>query len=308
MNLRCRKVEVAHVPREFDQAIRNCSVNLVGSRILVYGGTIGAKRVNTLFIFDINSRRWEHIRPEGDNVFPIRSLHTSVLVDDKLLIYGGIGRFGYTGHLWSLDVISFNCEQVDWRGVAPSFTGGHASEYFHTLRSMLIYSGMTRGDESRLFAYNVDSKVLRRVETKGAQPSRRERQGSAVFRQKWFLAGGELLPSKTMCSDLFILDTSLPVPSWAHILLHPTFTTIAPMVLFQRKLLLFINGYEGYPFCYDPLSNKAVRLEDEFAIENARPGGVSDPIMVANNGHVYVFGGYSSSARNMVTLEAIEKA
>ena len=85
------------------------TANLYKGQIVYFGGEKSYNRIykwrmctNDTRIYDIKTKEWRYVRP-----FPITSRrnHAAVIIDNNLLVYGGIDSLGqYNNDLWSLNL------------------------------------------------------------------------------------------------------------------------------------------------------------------------------------------------------------
>lgn len=306
MHLTWSPVKTNREPREVPTLARQItysSGNLVGSRFVMYGGTVFPHRVNTLYYFDLQKREWSRVLLSNGEHIPVRTMHTSVLVEDKLLIFGGLDTQDYRDDLFCFDMILHSWDRVESRGTLPPPTGGHSSEYFQRRGSMLVFAGMHADKGGKIYEYFLHRKVWARVETKGEPPSPRFKQGSVVVGNRWFLCGGELLPRRNESPELFMLDTALPRPVWSRVNAGNEVPTKAPVALFQGKIILFHNGRSSNPWCYDIESDEMIQLEGEYAVEGNSIPARTAFLMIPNSRSIFVFGGENDHASNIYTLE-----
>jgi len=103
-----------------------------GTRIYIYGGqSIPLPPANTtetdgflelesqcdLFCFDTESLTWTEIKYESDIVPPCRNSHTSVIVDEHMIIYGGANSIdGPLEDLWEFNISTKAWKKIDCIG------------------------------------------------------------------------------------------------------------------------------------------------------------------------------------------------
>ncbi|KAL6974809.1 hypothetical protein U1Q18_048406 [Sarracenia purpurea var. burkii] len=110
-------------PRDSHSAV------LVGSQMIVFGGTNGSKKVNDLHILDLGSREWTRPNCKGTRPSP-RESHTATLVgDDKLVIFGGSGEgdTNYLNDLHFLDLKTMRWTSPEIKGNFPVPRDSHSA-------------------------------------------------------------------------------------------------------------------------------------------------------------------------------------
>lgn len=319
MDLQWRKVEVTGPFDELNRPYGFSTANLVGHRIYMYGGTTTMRRCKAVFVYDILARRWEEMKPEVGESFFVRTMHSSVLVGEKLLVFGGLDQSGYRSELLELDLVMRTCNVVMCRGLKMKYCAGHSSCYLPKKDCLLVYTGRFGKKNESLFSFHVSSRVWRQVEAKGEEPTRRWKQGSALVDGHWFLYGGDPVDAMTQASNtLYVLDTDPKVPCWSKV---PTFAywpqTVGPIAVINGQLILYkSDDAESKWLCaYDPKAcffsgfrqagdmstgRKSNVIRGSFP--NARVAGM----MVCNEKQIFVFGGHRDILRNMYVLENTE--
>lgn len=103
------------------------SMNLVGSKCVVFGGSDGTECFSDVHILDLQKMSWSEVKPEaGTPAYP-RLSHTATCVGSYLFIIGG-----HDGVNFSSDVLLFNLVTLSWEtrnsyGKPPSARGYHAT-------------------------------------------------------------------------------------------------------------------------------------------------------------------------------------
>ncbi|ORY92943.1 hypothetical protein BCR35DRAFT_349243, partial [Leucosporidium creatinivorum] len=124
------------------------SMNLVGSKAVVFGGSDGTECFSDVFVLDLETLLWTEVKPDltpdlyglgtGIESFP-RLSHTCTTVGSYLFIVGG-----HDGVSFSSDILLFNLVTLQWEprptsGLPPSPRGYHAT-ILHDSR-ILIFGG-----------------------------------------------------------------------------------------------------------------------------------------------------------------------
>lgn len=103
------------------------TMNLVGSKCVIFGGSDGTECFSDVWILDLVRMRWSEVKPEvGSTAYP-RLSHTSTCVGSYLFVIGG-----HDGVNFSSDILLFNLVTLAWEtrnsyGAAPSARGYHAT-------------------------------------------------------------------------------------------------------------------------------------------------------------------------------------
>lgn len=292
------------------------TANLVGHMIFVYGGHGNRSARTCLFVYNTQSRHWDYVDPAPGEKFVARSNHTSVLVEDKLLIYGG--TLYSMLDLLEVDLVLRTCNVVECRGNPPASADGHSCCYLPKQSNLLVYSSRSDSPGKAVFRCHLPSKEWRNVKTKGQPPSPRCRQGSVLLHGYWFLYGGETTGTfQRFLNDLFILDTRQETPAWSspgEPGLQPT--SSGPITHFRGRLLvykffdplakvsLWTYDYKtsiGYPYYRE--RRESNRQSRNTVIGNFPPGRLG-AMMVSNNEQVFVLGGKWVTLDDMHVLEA----
>lgn len=321
MDLTWDKLEVTGALTDLFQCYGFSTANLVGARIYVYGGTVGSARQNSLFVYDVATRRWSSLEPGFEEIFPYRSMHTSVLVGDQLMVFGGFNRGNKTDILLSFDLVLYKWEVVEYRGPKPPATVGHSSCYVPRRNSIIVFSRTNESPLGSLFEYRLDLKEWRQLETSGEEPVGRWKHASALYGQYWFIYGGTSPGASSFPPhDLFILDTKPAVPCWSKVKVHPDIprTLEGPMVFFRGKLLLYFPEESSgrLLWVFDPRSrtcNKLLAPEDSgasssgYTVRGEFPKPRFANMMVSTREQVFLFGGHEDSLENMHVLKPSTK-
>ena len=237
-----------------------CSINLVGGKLIVYGGSNDPIRnnmgrwtpywTNTMYEFDLDSREWTRVYASADDIpLPCRYRHTSCLVDDLLFIFGGIERRRKTNKLFVFDIPLRVWNYVETSGIEAPAVEGHSMAYFPDNDALLLFGGVQNQAvlSNRLLKLSIDAKDWSVVETKGAPPLARSGCGSTKCKLLWYLFGGTGPYGQTL-NDMHLLDYSPGgSPVWSQVrvasAVQPGLNPL--MVRFEGKLVLFGRDYRN---------------------------------------------------------------
>ncbi|KAI1435546.1 galactose oxidase [Xylaria sp. CBS 124048] len=121
------------------------TANMVGGKLIIYGGSTATERFNDVWVYDVDTRVWKNVQ------IPVpfrRVTHTSTLVGSYLFIIGG-----HDGRDYSDEVLLFNLVTMSWDkrrvyGIPPSGRGYHGT-VLHDSRLLVIggFDGETVFDE-----------------------------------------------------------------------------------------------------------------------------------------------------------------
>lgn len=87
----------------------NHTAVVVGHSMLVFGGFTGTEKLDTLYKFNFDTRKWKLVHVEGPSP-PPRFCHTAVVHDGNMYVFGGRTDAGAMNDFWE-----FDCTQERWR-------------------------------------------------------------------------------------------------------------------------------------------------------------------------------------------------
>ncbi|KAL8967681.1 MAG: hypothetical protein Q9183_002804 [Haloplaca sp. 2 TL-2023] len=146
------------------------TLNILGSKIYVFGGQVEGYFFNDLLAFDLNAlqnanSRWEMLvpnsaeggPPEGQ-VPPARTNHTIVSWNEKLYLFGGTNGNQWFNDVWSYDPRLVAWQQLDCIGYIPAPREGHSAALVNDV--MYIFGGRTEDgtDLGDLAAFKITSR------------------------------------------------------------------------------------------------------------------------------------------------------
>ncbi|KAK4233725.1 Tip elongation aberrant protein 1 [Achaetomium macrosporum] len=110
------------------------TANMVGSKLIIYGGSDGGECFNDVWVYDVETQIWKAVN------IPVtfrRLSHTATLVGSYLFVIGG-----HDGNEYSNDVLLLNLVTMTWDkrkvyGVPPSGRGYHGA-VLHDSRLLMI--------------------------------------------------------------------------------------------------------------------------------------------------------------------------
>ncbi|KAJ3473250.1 hypothetical protein NLG97_g10421 [Lecanicillium saksenae] len=124
------------------------SLNILGSKIYIFGGQVEGYFMNDLSAFDLNqlqmaNNRWEILlQSEASPSIPAaRTNHTVITYNDKMYLFGGTNGFEWFNDVWCYDPAVNKWSQLDCIGYIPSRREGHAAALVDDV--MYIFGGRT---------------------------------------------------------------------------------------------------------------------------------------------------------------------
>ncbi|KAJ1542983.1 hypothetical protein HK096_008897, partial [Nowakowskiella sp. JEL0078] len=98
--------------------------NLVGSRLVVYGGSDGHECFSDVHILDLTTFEWMECNP----LHPISRLsHSSTQVGSYLFVFGGHDGITYSNDVLLLNLVTMGWEERKVFGISPSGRGYHTA-------------------------------------------------------------------------------------------------------------------------------------------------------------------------------------
>ncbi|KAL8638736.1 MAG: hypothetical protein Q9228_004135, partial [Teloschistes exilis] len=198
------------------------TLNILGSRIYVFGGQVEGYFFNDLLAFDLNAlqnsnSRWEMLMPNSADggppqgqVPPARTNHTVVSLNDKLYLFGGTNGTQWFNDVWSYDPRLVAWQQLDCIGYIPAPREGHSAALVNDV--MYIFGGRTEDgtDLGDLAAFKITSRRWFTFQNMGPAPSPRSGHSMTAFGKQIVVVAGE--PSSaprevTELSMVYVLDT-----------------------------------------------------------------------------------------------------
>ncbi|KAI9833335.1 MAG: hypothetical protein M1819_003730 [Sarea resinae] len=199
------------------------TLNLLGSKIYVFGGQVEGYFFNDLACFDLNAlqlptNRWEILiassndgGPPTGQIPPARSNHTIISWNDKLYLFGGTNGIQWFNDVWSYDPRTNLWTQLDCIGYIPAPREGHAAALVNDV--MYIFGGRTEegNDLGDLAAFRISSRRWYTFQNMGPSPSPRSGHSMTAFGKMIVVLAGEPSSAPRDPSELslmYILDTS----------------------------------------------------------------------------------------------------
>ncbi|KAK3693609.1 hypothetical protein B0T22DRAFT_421072 [Podospora appendiculata] len=199
------------------------SLNILGSKIYVFGGQVEGYFMNDLAAFDLNqlqmpNNRWEMLIQNSDNgppsqgkLPPARTNHSIITYNDKMYLFGGTNGFQWFNDVWCYDPTTNFWTQLDCIGYIPIPREGHAASVVDDV--MYIFGGRTEegADLGDLAAFRITSRRWYTFQNMGPSPSPRSGHSMTAVGKTVVVVGGEPSSAATAVNDLalvYCLDTS----------------------------------------------------------------------------------------------------
>ncbi|PGH09859.1 hypothetical protein AJ79_05585 [Helicocarpus griseus UAMH5409] len=199
------------------------TLNILGSKIYIFGGQVEGFFFNDLIAFDLNalqnpSNKWEYLIPNSHDggpppgkIPPARTNHTIVSFNDKLYLFGGTNGLQWFNDVWSYDPRTNQWTQLDYVGFVPAPREGHAAAIINDV--MYIFSGRTEegADLADLAAFRITSRRWYSFQNMGPAPSARSGHSMTAFGKQIIVLGGEPSTAPRDPEELslvYVLDTA----------------------------------------------------------------------------------------------------
>ena len=117
------------------------TANMVGSKLVIYGGSDGGECFNDIWLYDIETNLWRSV-PMSETYR--RLSHTATLIGSHLFIVGGHDGHEYQNELLLLNLVTMTWDKRKVYGTRPSGRGYHTAVLFD---SRLLVIGGFDGDD-----------------------------------------------------------------------------------------------------------------------------------------------------------------
>ncbi|KAG6001376.1 hypothetical protein E4U21_004409 [Claviceps maximensis] len=194
------------------------SLNILGSKIYIFGGQVDGYFMNDLSAFDLNQLQspnymWEILlQCDGSPQTPAaRTNHSMITYNDKMYLFGGTNGFQWFNDMWCYDPASNSWSQLDCIGYIPAAREGHAAAIVDNV--MYVFGGRTEEgtDLGDLAAFRITSRRWYTFQNMGPSPSPRSGHSMTTVGKSVVVLGGEPSSATTTINDLgimYVLDTT----------------------------------------------------------------------------------------------------
>eukprot|EP00300_Choanocystis_sp_HF-7_P000326 c10269_g1_i2.p1 GENE.c10269_g1_i2~~c10269_g1_i2.p1 ORF type:complete len:350 (-),score=56.26 c10269_g1_i2:406-1455(-) len=213
------------------------------SAIVIYGGRTGDGVLSDddVLFLELDEMAWKPIQSSGD-VPPSRFGHTASIVDDQMIVVGGVGADGALRN----DVYFFSTINMSWE--RPNISSSYAPQpHAHAAASafnglVVLFGGITaNGPDNAVSVFNTSAPSWTLMETRGKEPSPRHSTAYSGFKNRILFVIGGVGEGNTLLNDIFALDVEMGV--WMSIELAGTPLPLAgSTALAVKDQILYIFG------------------------------------------------------------------
>eukprot|EP00298_Acanthocystis_sp_HF-20_P015537 c21171_g1_i1.p1 GENE.c21171_g1_i1~~c21171_g1_i1.p1 ORF type:complete len:1188 (-),score=503.42 c21171_g1_i1:31-3543(-) len=165
-----------------------CTMVSYGYKIIVYGGFGDKKYSGDVAELETSTMTWNHPMQRGDPLPPPRVGHTAVLIDKtEMFVFGGSHDGRPLRDTWCLNVKSMYWDKFTNQGEVPDPRFGHTAVAVG--RSMYIFGGCGKNQDSRLPASDGDLSDYRRCTTNHLYTMEPTRHGSLALWNRPVIGG-----------------------------------------------------------------------------------------------------------------------
>ncbi|KAE8146323.1 hypothetical protein BDV25DRAFT_162693, partial [Aspergillus avenaceus] len=199
------------------------TLNILGSKLYVFGGQVEGFFFNDLAAFDLNqlqnpTNKWEFLirnshegGPPPGQIPPARTNHSIVSFNDRLYLFGGTNGLQWFNDVWSYDPRTNQWTQLDCVGFIPTPREGHAAALVNDV--MYVFGGRTDEgiDLGDLAAFRISTRRWYSFQNMGPAPSPRSGHSMTAFGKQIIVMAGEpsSAPRDAMeLSMVYVLDTA----------------------------------------------------------------------------------------------------
>ena len=181
------------------------SAVLIGTRMLVFGGSSQSFHYNDLHEYDAVNDHWKILFPEGQKPLG-RSNHAADLDEEThMVVFGGYSQKGYLNDVWIYTPYLNKWSKYEASGELPS--PRELSSMNIVGRQAYVYGGFHEGGVStELYSLNLELMVWKIVQDGGFLPEGREGHLSLRIGDFLFVYGGCDFGLDTCYNRLYVLD------------------------------------------------------------------------------------------------------
>ena len=199
------------------------TLNILGSKIYIFGGQVEGYFFNDLVAFDLNAlqqatNKWEILiqntidgGPPHGQIPPARTNHTMITWQDRLYLFGGTDGIHWYNDVWSYSPHSNSWTELECIGYIPAAREGHAAALVGDV--MYIFGGRNEegNDLGDLAAFRISSRRWYTFQNMGPSPSPRSGHSMTTVGKSIVVLAGEPSSAPRDPVELglaYFLDTS----------------------------------------------------------------------------------------------------
>lgn len=190
------------------------TLNMLGPKVLVFGGQVEGFFFNDLVAFDLNtlghaSPRWELINPvDGNESPPSRTNHIAITHNDKLYVFGGTNGMEWFNDMWRFDPITRTWTMLKCSGFVPQPREGHSAALVGDVIYVFGGRDVDGNDLGDLSAFKISTARWFTFQNMGPGPSPRSGHALCSVGKRIYVVGGEGASTRGDEQHAYILDTS----------------------------------------------------------------------------------------------------
>ena len=193
--------------------VASFSANLVGSKLVVAGPVrpYATRRTCSVFLLDVRLMKWTWKDIAGG---PMLCQHSAVLLDDKILSYGGLYPDTFD-QVWALDTCLFKFSRKGVRGRSPVPRRLHIAEFIERRKEMVVFGGKTRYHSplNDLCVLDCEDFTWHFPRVTGQLPKKRFEHASTVVDTTLYVYGG--CSRKHVLGDLHVIRCETGFYHWS---------------------------------------------------------------------------------------------
>eukprot|EP01080_Neovahlkampfia_damariscottae_P012469 gene12469-6219_t len=272
------------------------TITFAHNSVIVYGGYNGVDYLSDIHQFHLTTQSWEELTPKysDPNLKLARCGHTSLSLDEKILIFGGFSSLHHN------DLLSFNIFEKKWTQLetknSPSKRWCHTAVFDDSNQKMYIFGGYgeSKLGNTKLYlndVYCLDLETLTWDYIDAVNSDiieKRNNHSAVIYRQNMFVFAGSKL------NDLCCLDLKTKewrkVKTWGD---EPGKVYGHTACVKEHQMYVFGGRYETYKndlYRCDLRRGKWTKMNTYGELPNERRNhGASLNIYTKD---LYIFGGY----------------
>ncbi|MGE5474778.1 MAG: kelch repeat-containing protein [Ignavibacteriales bacterium] len=214
------------------------SAVLYNDKMIVFGGSNFNGTVNYSDLYEIDLNTYKAVKKTitGDAV-PARNNHTAVVLNDKMIIFGGVGAETYND-CYEINLNTFVSDKKTLSGDSIPIRSSHSAVIYNG--NMIIYGGYSgSSDYDDCYSVNLSTYAVTRVTLSGdALPAMRYHR-AVVCNGKMIIFGGT-----SSINDIFSVNLSSYAVTRSTLTNPPAARNEHSIILYNAKIILFdgING------------------------------------------------------------------